>query len=945
MDFHPEEPWILSALYSGHIFIWNYNTRNLLKSFEVCTLPLRCAKFVPHKQWIIVGSDDNNIRVYNYNTLERVAQFEAHTDYIRNVTVHPTLPYVISTADDMTMKMWNWDKNWELAQTFEGHSHYVMQVEFNPKDTNVFASASLDKTVKVWGLNSSTSHFTLDGHKLGVNCVSYFRGVAPYLASGGDDFLIKVWDYQTKTCLATIDGHTGNVSSVMFHPVLSVIISGSEDGTVKIWHNTTYKLENNLNYGMERAWSISCLRGSNKVALGYDEGTVMIKLGQEEPVMSMNKGGKVVWARNSDMFLTDVKADEDEKEEIEMKEVKDIVDGEPLQTQVKELDAIDIYPHTLMHNPNGRLLVACGDGEYVIYTGLNLTSKAFGSALEFVWASHTKVTIYGTREGNSKVNVFKNFQEHKSFRPDYNVEGIHGGKLLGVRSSEAIDFYDWEQCRFIRRVDVCPKKVFWSDTGTVCVLCCESSFYLLSYNSELVQKYFDQGLPTDEGIEDAFELEQEIPEKVRNGYFVGDCFIYVNGAGRLNYFVGGEVITLAHLSKHMYLLGYIQKENRVYLMDKANKIFSYSLLVNVLSYQTAIVRKEFGQAAELLKTIPKDNYNKLARFLDAQNLKDMALEVSIDPEHRFELAMQVNKPKLAFKILETDPDVSEHKWKVLGDSALNLFDLGLAEECFKRSRDLGGLLLIYSSTCNAEGMSRLAEMARSLGRNNIAFISLFLLNRVDDCVSLLCETGRVAEAAFLTRTYRPSKITDILSLWRADLSKISVKAAEALADPSVDQTDSFEEVKWGLTAEEWVKRQGGLLPASSYLDCKGDNLRNLIQELIQGKISLQDPPRPTPELKKTPALTPKATSVHTSSPTTTAGPAVIVPVKSPVAAKSASPSPLPVSAKSTTPTPAPKAAVAVDDDDILSGGIDDVNAPVPSIEELNSELADFEESW
>lgn len=32
---------------------------------------------------------------------------------------------------------------------FEGHTHYVMQVVFNPKDPNTFATASLDRTVKV----------------------------------------------------------------------------------------------------------------------------------------------------------------------------------------------------------------------------------------------------------------------------------------------------------------------------------------------------------------------------------------------------------------------------------------------------------------------------------------------------------------------------------------------------------------------------------------------------------------------------------------------------------------------------------------------------------------------------------------------------------------------------------------------------------------------------
>ena len=65
---------------------------------------------------------------------------------------------------------------------------------------------------------------------------------------------------------------------VSYHPSLPIIISGSEDGTIRIWHANTYRLENTLNYGMERVWCLSCLPGSNDVAFGYDEGTVSIKV-------------------------------------------------------------------------------------------------------------------------------------------------------------------------------------------------------------------------------------------------------------------------------------------------------------------------------------------------------------------------------------------------------------------------------------------------------------------------------------------------------------------------------------------------------------------------------------------------------------------------------------------------------------------------------------------
>lgn len=136
-----------------------------------------------------------------------------------------------------------------------------MQLVINPKDNNTFATASLDKTIKVWQLGSSTPNFTLEGHEKGVilefyryfvnrvkhyflktqvNCVDYYHGGdKPYLISGADDRLIKIWDYQNKTCVATLDGHAHNVSAVCFHPELPIIVTGSEDATVRIWHANT----------------------------------------------------------------------------------------------------------------------------------------------------------------------------------------------------------------------------------------------------------------------------------------------------------------------------------------------------------------------------------------------------------------------------------------------------------------------------------------------------------------------------------------------------------------------------------------------------------------------------------------------------------------------------------------------------------------------------------
>jgi hypothetical protein len=55
----------------------------------------------------------------------------------------------------------------------------------------------------------------------------------------------------------------------------------------------------------------------------------------------------------------------------------------------------------LKHNPNGRFVTVCGDGEYVVYTALAWRNKSFGSALEFVWSADSNE--YATREMGSKV--------------------------------------------------------------------------------------------------------------------------------------------------------------------------------------------------------------------------------------------------------------------------------------------------------------------------------------------------------------------------------------------------------------------------------------------------------------------------------------------------------------------------------------------------------------
>lgn len=72
----------------------------------------------------------------------------------------------------------------------------------------------------------------------------------------------------------------------------------------------------------------------------------MVKVGREEPAVSMDvNGGKIVWARHSEVQQANLKA---------LGEGGEVKDGERLPLAVKDLGSCDIYPQTIAHNPNGR---------------------------------------------------------------------------------------------------------------------------------------------------------------------------------------------------------------------------------------------------------------------------------------------------------------------------------------------------------------------------------------------------------------------------------------------------------------------------------------------------------------------------------------------------------------------------------------------------------------
>lgn len=310
---------------------------------------------------------------------------------------------------------------------------------------------------------------------------------------------------------------------------------------------------------------------------------------------------------------------------------------------------------------------------------------------------------------------------------------------------------------------------------------------------------------------------------------MGDCFIYTNSVNRINYYVGGEIVTISHLDRTMYLLGYVPKDNRLYLGDKELNVISFCLQLSVLEYQTAVMRRDFERADLVLPTIPKEHRTRVAHFLEKQGFKEQALQVSTDPDHKFDLALQIGELDIALKLAREAEN--SQKWSQLADVASRRNNMALVKECMQKANDFSGLLLLSTASGDAQVLEEVGATSSAQGRHNIAFLSAFLRSDVERCLEILIETNRLPEAAFFARTYLPSQMSRVVELWREELGKVNEKAGQSLADPT-QYTNLFPGLGDALRVEQFLaEERARKAPARLAAQLPLNSERNPLEEL------------------------------------------------------------------------------------------------------------------
>lgn len=210
-------------------------------------------------QYLVTGSQDRTVKRWDISKDSKGkvrAKYtrKAHDKDINAIDVDPSGTLFASASQDRTVKIYSATEG-EAIGVLRGHRRGVWTVKFAPKESQItgssnrglIATGSADKTVKIWNLSDYSCLLTLEGHSNSVLKLAWmpYRPIdtrdkrGPQLASAAGDGLVKVWDTNSGEAMSTLDNHTDRVWALVAHPSNGTLVSGGADSVITFWEDTT----------------------------------------------------------------------------------------------------------------------------------------------------------------------------------------------------------------------------------------------------------------------------------------------------------------------------------------------------------------------------------------------------------------------------------------------------------------------------------------------------------------------------------------------------------------------------------------------------------------------------------------------------------------------------------------------------------------------------------
>lgn len=695
--FHPTRPYVACGLMNGAVHLWDYRMNTHIDTYKEHSGVVRSIKFHNTQPLMATSSDDGDVRVWNIQ-LKRCMFALHHGDAVRCVDFHPREDWLATACDDHVMRIWNFKTRKCIAQA-SAHQQYVMSVHFHPHKP-LAVTASMDSTIILWDTSALVDNptsggtdffsnsevvrkFSLDNHEQTVNC-AMFHPTKDIIISGSDDRSVRSWRMDDLSCTEVncFVGHHHHVTGVICFR--DNYISVGEDRRLCVWDPSSRTGEPILKVQRERDrfWAIASHPTNNLLAAAHDAGIIVFKLQRERPAFTIHNG-VVYWVREQSVRTYDFES--------------------KTESNPMSLRRHPVPPRTLSCNPADSMAVFWYEGEggyYELCTiprpgavanqelkkGVHYSSAVFFSANKFATLDRTNQIVIRTSTNDAPKTPLPAVGNANRILP-----GPPGFILL--RSDTTVYMFHVAQKAVVGEVPCASiRYAAWDKDFMKVALLSPRGITICSRKLKQITTIYERNIKVKSAC---FDEER-------------DVLLYTT-ASHLKYcnLRTGETGTIRSTENTIYLVR--ASGNKVWFLTREAKIVLEEIDNPEMAFKLALQQERYRDVLKLIQS-KKLQGEALVSYLHSHNHPEIAMHFVADPWIKFNLAIESGDMAIA---KETALVLNRRDaWRILADSASRYGDIQLGQLANSKANNLSGLAHQCLLTGNLNTLQALIDKSK-----------------------------------------------------------------------------------------------------------------------------------------------------------------------------------------------------------------------------------------
>lgn len=558
----------------------------------------------------------------------------------------------------------------------------------------------------------------------------------------------------------TLRGHQNNVSCVAFHPKLEILVSNSEDRTMKVWDLNRRSCIYTMKKDTDRFWVVAMHPTSNYFACGYDKGMSIFKL-EKERFDHARIGNQLFYVKNKVLMVEDLtNMDSLPQANLEL-EGKQVLNNQPQSLNYNHFDNSN---HDVLLNYKGdqdlSILVVLNKN---LDKTANVVQRKIESSKGAVFIAKEKICVLSKSKSlfiylfdgrNKKIEWTTKHTPQKIFQATI-------GKVL-IKSNNDVLLFDIAARKVVSEVQFANiTRVYWSPNLTHVALFSKNQILICTKNLKPLCKVKETS-------------------KLKSGCFDSENgFIYSTYA-HMKYLIvsdrmseGSKTSNISGIFKAIqnpvYITGYVN--GNIFFINREGKVCREAVNTTEYELKVALNKKKINEVIKILKRGQLSG-NAVIQYLKEEDCADIALLFEKDPRTRFSLALSSGNIQEAYKnaseIKEKDTYVQ------LGEQSMLQGYMNVAEKSYQSIKAFSKLSFFYANQGCTSKLKKMQHIAMEMNNKNDVFENSLLLGNVRDRVKLLMQSGQIALAHASAKAHN---LTDLIPLIEEEMQNRGIELA------------------------------------------------------------------------------------------------------------------------------------------------------------------------